>query len=222
MIDVSINLNALASSKRDAEKAIRRLGESHARKTLIEAANAALVNALRRHFASRENEPRKTYGFPSFGQPYPKRYFWHGTHGDSLSERIRVTRADTSALEGRVSINSPALAHKLNPNPPPITPKGGRKYLAIPASPAAAAWAGMPRDFPGGLRFAYSPTPDGHFLPSLVANSKRGKNEPGEVAYWLVHKTLTRHDPNALPSHEVQASAVVSAVRAAVRRILAT
>ena len=113
--------------------------------------------------------------------------------------------------------------------------------MAIPASPIAAAWDGMPRDFPGGLRFAFSKTPDGHWLPSLIAaanykkrlkdgSERKGFNKEGltrganaganDVAYWLVHKVKTRHDPNAMPTHAVQQDAATSAVRMAVRKLL--
>ena len=145
-------------------------------------------------------------------------------------------------MEGQVSVNSPALAHKLSTNPPEIKPKGGRRYLAIPASPIAAAWDGMPRDFPGGLRFAFSLTPDGHWLPSLIAaanykkrlkdgSERKGYNQEGEirganagandVAYWLVHKVKTRHDPNAMPTRSALHDAATVAVGAAVRKLLA-
>ena len=118
-------------------------------------------------------------------------------------------------------------------NPQPIRPKGGRRYLAIPASPLAANWSGMPRDFPGGLRFAYSRTPDGNWLPSLVAasNVKRagkgagggvagGKKGSGAVAYWLVHKVNPRRDRTAMPSIHEQKAFARDAVAVAVKRIL--
>ena len=214
MIDsIEFDQRAFEASTKGAERSFRRFEEPSARKTLIEAANAGLANALRRHFAMREREAPKSSGFPWFGQTYPKRHFWYGTRGDSVADRIRVTLSSPARLAGRVSINSPALAHKLAANPPEIRPKGGRRYLAIPANPTAAAWAGRPRDFPGGLRFAFSKTPDGNALPSLVA--------AGGGAYWLVHKARTRRDPNAMPSHGDQSRAATSAVSAAVRQILA-
>ncbi len=225
MLSLSIDPKALEASRKQAAKVIGTLGEHASRKTIIEAADAGLLDALRRHFAEREKEPHQTAGFPWFGQSYPKRYFWRGTHGTSVDERTTVTLSSPSRLEGRVTIASPALAHKLDPNPPDIKPTGGRKYLAIPASPVAAQWDGMPRDFPGGLRFAFSKLPDGHWLPSLVAASRhrvRGqKGDENAVAYWLVHKVRTRHDPNALPSQSAQTAAVTSAVRSAVQHILA-
>jgi hypothetical protein len=99
----------------------------------------------------------------------------------------------------------------------------------------------MPRDFPGGLRFAFSLTPDGHWLPSLIAaanykkrledgserkgftkkGSIRGANAgANDVAYWLVHKVKTRHDPNAMPSANTQHDAATAAVKTAVRKLL--
>ena len=166
---VEFDLQAFEATKKEAEKAFRKLGETPARKVLIEAANDGLVNALRRHFAMREQEMPKSTGFPWFGQPYPKRYFWQGT-----------------------------------------------------------------RDFPGGLRFAFSKTPDGSWLASLVAagNYKRkdgrlamtgrgGKDGANDVVYWLVHKVRTRHDPHAMPTQESQLNAATAAVMIAVLKILA-
>lgn len=239
MIDsVEFDLQAFEATEKEAEKMFNKLGETPARKTIIEAANEGLVNALRRHFAMREKEMPKAAGFPWFGQRYPKRYFWRGTRGNSVAERIRVTLSSPARLVGQVSIASPALAHKLAENPPPIKPKGGRKYLAIPANSIAAAWDGMPRDFPGGLRFAFSMTPDGHWLPSLIAaenykhRAKRSGRErkkfdgtgnagANDVVYWLVHQVKTRRDMSAMPAQRVQTTAVTAAVRAAVQRILA-
>lgn len=58
---VEFDLQAFEATKKEAEKAFQKLGEMPARKVLIEAANDGLVNALRRHFAMREQEmPRST------------------------------------------------------------------------------------------------------------------------------------------------------------------
>ena len=234
-ISVSIDLPAFNVSREAAEKVIRKLGEDASRKTIIEAGNEGLINALRRHFANREKEQHKTAGIPWFGQNYPKRYFWRGTRGTSLAEQIKVVLSSPARLESIVAIESPALKHKLATNPPPITPKGGKRYLAIPANPTAASWDGMPRDFPKELSFKIRPTPDGHWLPCLVAEenykTSGGKLATGKkkavsgeqnVMYWLVHKVKTKHDPRALPEKTVQVSAVTSAVRTAIQRILAS
>ena len=237
MIDsINFDLQSFEASHKEAKKVYQKLDETTSRKTLIEAGNEGLLNALLKHFAMREKEPRKSSGFPCFGQQYPKRYFWRGTRGLSVSEKTRITLSSPSRMAGQVSVNSPALAHKLSTNPPEIKPKGGRRYLAIPASPIAAAWDGMPRDFPGGLRFAFSLTPDGHWLPSLIAAAnykkrlKDGSEKKGfgkganaganDVTYWLVHKVKTRHDPNAMPSRSTQHDAATAAVRTAVRKLL--
>lgn len=235
---VEIDLMAFEASQKEAEKVIEKIGQTPARKIMIEAGTEGLISVLRKHFALREKELPKSSGFPWFGQRYPKKYFWRGTRGTSVSEQIRVTLASPSRLIGQVSINSPALKHKLAANPPDIRPKGGRRYLAIPANPIAASWDGMPRDFPGGLRLAFSKTPDGHWLPSLIAASnykhrvkKTGSESKSfggsanaganEVVYWLVHKVKSRHDPAALPTQRAKTNAVTSAVRTAVNRILA-
>ena len=236
MVEVSVDSKALEASMNGAEKAIKFLEDPETRKTLIEAGNEGLMNALRKHFASREKEPHSTFGFPWFGQSYPKKYFWRGTRGTSVAEKMKVTLSSPARLEGRITIESPALAHKLDPSPPEIKPKGGRKFLAIPANPTAAQWDGMPRDFPGGLRFAFSKLPSGAWLASLVAaanykRSQKGKTKlvtsdnggeegENEVVYWLVHKVETAHDPNALPKREAQTLATSSAIRIALQRIL--
>lgn len=233
-----IDMLAFERSQEEAQKVINILGEHKAKKTMIEAGSQGVINALKRHFASREKEAPKSTGFPWFGQHYPKRYFWRGTRGNSVAEKIRVTLSSPARLEGQVSIDSPALKHKLSTNPPPIKPKGGKRYLALPANPIAAQWDGMPRDFPGGLRFAFSKTPDGHWLPSLIAaqNYKHKAKKSGretkkfdgtgnagenEVVFWLVHKVKTRRDLAAMPHQRVMVKASEDAIRTAVRRILA-
>lgn len=234
---VDIDLALYEASRAEAEKVIKQLETNDSRKTLIEAGNEGIINALRRHFPQREKEAPKSTGFPWFGQRYPKRYFWRGTRGNSVAEKIRVTLSSPARLEGQVSIESPALKHKLMTNPPPIKPKGGKRFLAIPANPIAAQWDGMPRDFPGGLRFAFSKTPDGHWLPSLIAaqnykhKAKKSERESkkfdgtgnageNEVVYWLVHQVKTKRDLSALPSHGAMVKASETAIRTAVRVIL--
>ena len=235
---IDIDLHLFEASRDEAEKVINKLDRGPSRKALIEAGNEGVINALRRHFSQREKEAPKSTGFPWFGQRYPKRYFWRGTRGNSVAEKIRVTLSSPARLEGQVSIDSPALKHKLMDNPPPIKPKGGKRLLAIPANPIAAQWDGMPRDFPGGLRFKFSQTPDGHWLPSLIAaqnythKAKKSGRETkkfdgtgnageNEVVYWLVHKVKTRRDLAALPSHGAMVKASETAIRTAVRVILA-
>lgn len=235
--NIDIDFHLFEQSRAEAEKVIEKLDRGPSRKVIIDAGTEGLISALRKHFALREKEMPKSSGFPWFGQRYPKKYFWRGTRGTSVSEQIRVTLSSPSRLIGQVSINSPALKHKLATNPPDIRPKGGRRCLAIPANPIAASWDGMPRDFPGGLRLAFSKTPDGHWLPSLVAasNYKKRSKKTGsesksfgrsanaganEVVYWLVHKVKSRHDPAALPTQRDQTNAVTRAVRTAVQRIL--
>ena len=230
-----LEIREFENALKEAEKAVDKLSLPASRKTIIEAANAGLVNGLRRYFRQREQMPGRKDGFPWFGQAYPKSYFWYGTRGTSVAERIRVTLSSPARMVGQVTIASPALARMVAEHPQPIRPKGGRRFLAIPASPLAANWSGMPRDFPGGLRFAFSKTPDGNWLPSLVAasNVKRsgkgsggvtasGKKGAGSVVYWLVHKVNPRRDRTAMPSIHEQKAFARSSVAVAVKRILAT
>lgn len=67
---------------------------------------------LESHFLKRQMEPRKD-SFPPVG-------FWANTDGTSVNESIEDTVF--SGDDARIRISSPALAHKLDPNPPPITP----------------------------------------------------------------------------------------------------
>ena len=208
--------------------------DATAMQTVLQAASAGARNASIKHFRSRNSEPSKSEGFPRFGESYPKSNFWSGV-AKSVGE---VTiQGDTATI----AIGSPALAHKANPTPPVIKPKGGRKYLAIPANARAAGFAGMPRDFLGGsMRFGFAETPDGRTMPALLATRdhmrtiKRGKKAGqrsatdidaqqtsghGDVQYWLVHKVQTKYDPNAMPSDEILTTAATRAATSALNRI---
>ena len=227
-VKVEINEAQIAA----ASKNVCFLENEDNRRTLIEAANEGLASALRRHFAAREREPH-VVGWWNNGATYPKRYFWRGTRGTSVAEHIRTTLVSPQRLEAQVSIDSPALKHKLAQNPQPIRPTGGRKYLAIPASPQAAQWTGTARDFPYKLRFERWRRPNGSWISALIARqnfltksgrwNKSGKAKlrqgQGQVVYWLVHQVRTRHDPNALPSNSTMSSAVNAAVSNAIRHI---
>ena len=166
--------------------------------TVLEAVGEEVRTAAIDHFRAREEEPENTSGFPKFGQSFGKRGFWAGTHDASVAEAVQAPvflPGDNSVL---IDIDSPKLAHKADPNPPPIVPTGGRKYLAIPANARAAAWQGMPRDLDGNMKLAYAPTPDGHKLPALVLKQS-GTSGTGTPQYWLVRSVQTRTDPRAMP-----------------------
>jgi len=220
-----------------AARVIARLGEmrSLAADTVAEAAAAGVRNALIKHFRARQAEPRNHAGFPAFGQVYPSRNFWFGVRGDSVAEAVSQPVLHGAGY-AEININSPALAHKLAKSPPPITPKGDRQYLAVPAAPAAAAWEGMPRDFPVRMKFGYAPTPEGRWLPALVAEdnwfvrSKSGKqkrvspdakNARGirQPIFWLIRKARTKHDPRALPGTDTLRTAAEKAAARAVRTL---
>jgi hypothetical protein len=220
----------------DIEPARKLLGKLNAAslQTVLQAAGAGVRNAAIRHFRGRNSEPANSEGFPRFGQSYPKANFWSGV-AKTVGEV--TVQGDTATI----AIDSPALAHKANPSPPVIKPKGGRKFLAIPANARAAAFAGMPRDFLGGdMRFGFAQTPDGATLPALLATRdhlrtvKKGKKAGqrlataidaqqtsghGDVQYWLVRKVQTRHDPNALPADELLSSAASRAAQTALNQL---
>lgn len=203
-------------------------------KTVLQAAGAGVRNAAIKHFRGRNSEPAKSDGFPRFGESWPKSNFWSGV-AKSVGEV--TVQGDTAT----VAISSPALAHKADPNPPVIKPKGGRKFLAIPANARAAGFAGMPRDFLGGdLRFGFAQTPEGRMMPALLATRdhmktvKKGKKAGqrlataiesqqtsghGDVQYWLVRKVQTDHDPNALPSDDLLNTAAARAAQTAINLI---
>lgn len=204
---------------------------------VVEAAGEGVRAATIRHFREREREPRKSEGFPAFGQEYPKRHFWAGTRGNSVAEA--VGKGERRGDELTISINSPALAHKANPNPPEIRPKGGRRLLAIPANARAAGFDGPARDFmSGNLGFGFAKTPDGRLLPALVAKnhylrrvskgaragelavakaSQRATEGAGDAQFWLVRKVRTPHDPKALPDEGALAEEAKTAAEAALR-----
>ena len=191
------------------------------RKILAAAGYEARVATIE-HFRAREQEPENTAGFPKYGQSFGKRGFWAGTKGNSVAEAVGpVVVVDDNTMA--IPIDSPKLAHKADPNPPPIVPQGGRKFLAIPANARAAAWDAMPRDLDvsGGMTFCYSLTPEGRWAPSLAAREhhlrtvKRGQHKgatatdgkstrgQGDVQYWLVRSVQTKHDPRAMPDAAV-------------------
>lgn len=181
-------------------------------RTCLQAAAAGVRAAAIRHFRARNSEPARSDGFPRFGQSWPKSNFW-STVADSVGA-VQIT-GDTATIP----ISSPALAHKAHPNPPPIKPKGSRKYLAIPANARAAAWAGMPRDFTaaGPLAFGYALTPEGHWRPALLARLPGRKHTQGAPQYWLIRSAQTSHDPRALPPASALQTAAERAARTALQ-----
>jgi len=215
-----------------ALKAIESWTSDTSVRVVTQAAGAGVRAALIRHFRSRNSEPASSAGFPRFGQQYPKSNFWSNV-AKAVGEV--TVQGDTATI----NIDSPALAHKADLNPSPITPKGGRRFLAIPANARAAGWQGMPKDFPVDMRFGYAKTPEGRMMPALLATRdhlrtiKRGKNAGqraatsidaqqtsghGEAQYWLVRKVQTKHDPNAIPSNEALTIAATRAGEMAARQ----
>jgi hypothetical protein len=220
----------------DIEPARKLLGQLNAQAigTILQAAAQGVRNAAIKHFRSRNSEPANSEGFPRFGESWPKSNFWSGV---AKSVGVVTVQGDTAT----VPISSPALAHKADHNPSPITPKGGRKFLAIPANARAAGFPGMPRDFLGGdLRFGFAQTPEGRTMPALLATRdhmktlKKGKNAGqrlataieaqqttghGDVQYWLVRKVQTKHDPEALPADGALTTAATRAAQSALNQL---
>lgn len=209
-----------------ADELLGKVASDKTRKAVLKAAGASMRVDLTRHFRDREHEAADNSAWPKFGQAFPKRYFWSGTRGNSVAEKIGKPRVE--GAEVAIGIDSAALAHKLAKNPPPIRPGAGRKYLAVPANARAAGWDGRPADFRGAgeMTFAFARTAAGRLAPAFVAKAHyqrritRGKKKgqlavaragqtathgAGEVQYWLIREAKTKHDPKALPPEEALA-----------------
>ena len=209
-----------------ARKILDGAASDETRKAVLEAAGASMRADLTRHFRDREKEPADNSAWPKLGQAFPKRYFWSGTRGNSVAEAIREPKVEGDTVS--VNIDSPALAHKIAVNPPPIRPGAGRKFLAVPANARAAGWDGRPTDFKGAgeMAFAFGRTASGRWAPALVAHTHyqrqitKGKKKgqlaiaragqtathgAGEVQYWLIREARTKHDPKALPPEDALA-----------------
>lgn len=209
-----------------AEELLGKVASDETRKAVLETAGASMRVDLTRHFRDREHEAADNSAWPKLGQAYPKRYFWSGTRGNSVAEKIGEPRVE--GAEVAIGIDSAALAHKLAKNPPPIRPGAGRKYLAVPANARAAGWDGRPADFRGAgeMAFAFGRTVSGGWAPALVAKThyqrriakgaRKGQlavaragqaatHGAGEVQYWLIREAKTKHDPKALPPEEALA-----------------
>jgi len=215
-----------------ALKSIEQFSSDTSVRFVVEAAGAGARAAMIRHFRARNSEPASSSGFPRFGEQWPKSNFWSNV-AKSVAE---VTVQGDIAT---IAIDSPALAHKADANPRPITPKGGRRFLAIPANARAAGWQGMPKDFPVEMRFGYAPTPEGKWMPALLAKDNhlrrvsKGKNAGAlvraagksatlgvsSVQYWLVRKVQTKNDPRAIPTDATLSEAATKAADSAVRQL---
>jgi len=216
-----------------ALKSVEQWSSDTSVRVVVQAAGAGARAAMIRHFRARNAEPASSAGFPRFGEQWPKRNFWSGV-AKAVSE-VSV-QGDTATI----SVDSPALAHKADLTPPVITPKGGRRFLAIPANARSAGWIGMPKDFPVEMRFGYAPTPEGRWMPALLAKDNhlrrvsKGKNAGAlvraagksattgvsTVQYWLVPKVQTKHDPRAIPSQTALSEAATKAAERTVRQLI--
>ncbi len=219
--EIKIELDSKA-----ADELLAKTASDETRKALLEAAGASMRVDLVKHFREREKEQGDDSAWPKLGQKFPKRYFWAGTRGNSVAEAIQEPKVEGDTVS--VNVDSPALAHKLSQNPPPIRPGAGRRFLAVPANARAAGWDGRPTDFRGAgeMAFAYSKTASGRWAPALVAHThyqrqiSRGKNKgqlavaragqaathgAGDVQFWLIRQARTKHDPKALPDESALA-----------------
>lgn len=219
--EVQIDLDAEA-----ARKLLDATASDETRKTVLEAAGASMRADLEKHFRGREHESPDNSAWPKLGQAYPKRYFWAGTRGNSVAEAIQEPKVEGDTVT--VNVDSPALAHKIAENPPPIRPGAGRRYLAVPANARAAGWDGRPTDFRGAgeMAFAFARTASGGWAPALVAKAhyqrqitkgrragqlavaragQTATHGAGEAQFWLIREAKTKHDPKALPDEKALA-----------------
>ena len=214
-----------------ALKAVEQWSSDTSVRVVVQAAGAGARAVTIRHFRARNSEPAKSEGFPRFGEQWPKSNFWSNVAKAVAEVSIQ---GDTATI----AIDSPALAHKADLNPPVIKPKGGRRLLAIPANARAAGWVG-PKDAPIEMRFGYAPTPEGKWMPALLAKDNhlrrvsKGKNAGAlvraagksatlgvsAVQYWLVPKVQTKHDPRAIPSESTLTEAATRYAESAVRQL---
>ncbi len=172
----------------------------------LQAAAMGVRVALDKHILMRQSEPRKD-GFPMQG-------FWVGNNGRSVREAIQPTEynGDTATIR----IKSAPLAHKVDTNPPPITPKGGKKYLTIPALAEAS---GLPAgNF--NLKFGYRKK-DG----SVPKDGERGfpalfEPSSNRIFYWLARKVQTPHDPRAMPDEKDLQQTAVQHAEAALKKLV--
>jgi hypothetical protein len=237
--DLSIKVSAPG-----VQEAIAQVASPDTIRKITEAAGEAVRQETLKHFRSREAEPERTAGFPKFGQAWGKKGFWSGNKGTSVAEAVGMPAWDAASQTVTIPIDSPALAHKADPNPPPILPKGGRQHLSLPANARASAWPGMPRDFMadgGALTFGFGLTPEGKWMPALLAKrhhlraisrgARRGAlvaasgdkatRGQGEPQFWLVRSVQTRHDPRAMPDTEVLTTRANARAATALRQLTA-
>jgi hypothetical protein len=177
-------------------------------KTILESAAIGVYEATREHFKARGHEPRNNTGFPAFGQAFPSRHFWRNNVERKMNHP--VIDGDTA----KIKIDSPALAHKANPNPPPIRPS--KQFLAIPANVRAASWDGTP----------YGAKNIGIFLRPTKNEKGQKRNDRrlqsfGGPAWWLVRSVRTRHDPRALPEDATLQAAAERDAENALKSIIA-
>jgi hypothetical protein len=183
-----------------------------ARRTVTEAAATGIEAALRDHFQSLQDRPRKD-GFKPVG-------FWSDTDGNSVAEQIsgHVLHDDGRAS---VTIDSPELRHKLDGGTIKASDYG-HPYLTLPANDEAAHAPQGARSF--RAKFAYRPHPDGGWRPALVSEDdyvkvtrsrktgeKRRKYQAdaakanagaGDILFWLVRQATHKPMPDALPSEQ--------------------
>jgi len=173
----------------EALTALKTISDPKTEKMVLEAAGRAARSEAVAHFRERDKEGSAPPTLPFEGR-MPKRHFWIG-----VSRAVANPLYDPGDGSVLIRIDSPALAHRANPNPPLIRPKGGRQFLAIPANARAASWDAMPRDaVSGGARFL-RPTRDERGR-RYNARQLAASNVP---IWWLVKSVQTKHDPRAMP-----------------------
>jgi len=153
------------------------------------------IEELQAHFASR---PPNKQGWPSQG-------FWAKVSGATL-------RGPVDESSARIDIAEPAINQKIFGGT--ITPKGGRKYLALPAIAEAYGKSPLVFDF---LEPLFSRR-QGRVI-ALIEKEQQGKGWGGRVWYWLVKSVTQRADPQALPPEKAFAAALLDEAKQYLARI---
>lgn len=177
----------------------------------IKAASRGVANETRSFYSGLEaSRPNK--------QGFPRQHFWAAVRRSVNNPVIQ------SPKEATVSITHVALRQRIQGGT--IRPKGGKKYLTIPAT--SEAYGKRAREF-SNLRFGFAENRFGNLAPALVENSGQrvafgrrrkdgtskvtpGAEIGGKAFFWLVRQVYQPADPAAMPTN---AQLNIAAVRGA-------
>ena len=184
LLNFTVKVNEGASLK-----AVKKLEAKLADKTALNKyVGMGFARTLQRHFKTLDKRPNKR-GWRKLG-------FWRGIANATsfLSANESGATVSVSGVEGSMFAAKVFGAR--------ITPKGGKKFLAIPA--IEARYGVMPSTLPQG-ELQFRRTRKGGILGKMRADGKM------DVHYWLVRSAKVPADKDALPPLEaVRADAINS------------